>query len=559
MFRIIICWIDVRNFIKSIYKIGGKNMEMNVWDVMIALKICNVKLVSGASGLNNHVTGINIIESKNIMQVITGGEVLITSLYPLMLNPYKPEEFCEILAQANVSALAIKVGNAFDKIPKKVLDVGEKYGMPIIELPKDSNFSNIIHLVVLALYDKKSLKLQTHKMVFEQLSNIILEGKGLEALILAFAKVLGKHIILVNRHERVILSSRKVTGKYLWKQYKKKEILLDNRIVAYKTIADSAGENKEYSLILPIYQMQECKAFLIIEPFKADITDVEISIIEDGMKMVSIEMLKKEAIIEVENRYKYDLLDVIIGDENFEEALIKEKLESTGWNFFGNFIVAVIETDERKENETGKGSSYLISDYISDSPEINIVHYMRVKSNQLYLILQKEEKDKLIAEAQKICSDIMQFIKENINDDTRIGLGGVAGSIKEIHRSYQEALEAIYIGRIIGKEYTDFSKLGIMKILYNTTNRQMMEEAVPQGILRLYEYDQKNNSTLLTTLQVYFDMNCNASKAAEKLFIHYKTMLYRLEKIKGITGICLENSQERLEAEIGIKILKLYK
>lgn len=534
-------------------------MEMNVWDVMVALKICNVKLVSGASGLNNRVTGINIIESKNIMKVITGGEVLITSLYPLMLKPYEPWEFCEVLAKAHVSALAIKVGNSFDKIPKEVLDVGEKYGMPIIELPEDSNFSNIIHLVILALYDKKSLKLQTHEMVFEQLSNIILEGKGLDTLITAFARVLGKRVILVNRHEKVIVASEEVDVRYLLEKYEKEEVLLDNRIIAYKIAADGAGEKKEYHLVLPIYQMKECKAFLVIESFSTVVTDVETSIIEDGMKMISIEMLKKEAVIEVENRFKYDLLDVIVSGEKFEADIIQEKLESAGWNFCGNYVTVVVETTAEKESDAARGTSYLLADYILDVPEINVVYYMRVKSNQLYLILQKEEKEGLIEEAEKICKNMMQFTKEKVNGDTRIGLGGVAESIEEIHRSYQEAMESIHIGRIIGKQYTDFSKLGVMKILYNATNRQMLQEAVPKCILRLYEYDKENDSTLLTTLQAYFDVNCNAAKAAEKLFIHYKTMLYRLEKIKGITGICLEDSQERLEAEIGIKILELYK
>ena len=525
-------------------------MEMNVWDVMVALKICNVKLVSGASGLNNRVTGINIIESKNIMKVITGGEILITSLYPLMLKPYEPWEFCEVLAKANVSALAIKVGNSFEEIPKEVLDVGEKYGMPIIELPEDSNFSNIIHLVILALYDKKSLKLQTHEMVFEQLSNIILEGKGLDTLITAFAKVLGKRVILVNRYEKVIAASEKGIVRYLLDKYEKEEVLLDNRMMAYKIITEKTEEMQEYHLVLPIYQMKECRAFLAIESFTTDVTDVETSIIEDGMKMISIEMLKKEAVIEVENRFKYDLLDMIVSGESFETDIIQEKLESVGWNFDGNYITIVVETDA--------GISYLLADYVSDVPEINVVYYMRVKSNQLYLILQKEEKEGLIEEAQKICKNMMQFITEKGDGDARIGLGGVAESIEEISRSYEEALEAIQIGRTIGKQYTDFSKLGVMKILYNATNRQMMQEAVPESILKLYEYDKENESALLATLQAYFDVNCNAKKAAENLFIHYKTMLYRLEKIKGITGICLEDSQERLEAEIGIKILKLY-
>ena len=533
-------------------------MAMNVRDVMTALKVCNVRLRSGASGLENPVTGINIIESQHILKILTGGEVLITSLYPWMLLPYEPWEFCEILAKAGVSALAIKVGNSFDEIPAEVLQVGEKYQVPIIELPPDSNFSNIIHLVILALYDKNSLKLQTHEMVFEQLSAIILEGEGLEKLIGAFASVLGKRVLLVNRYEKVIADSENEQGSYPLKREEFEPWLLDKQIKGYR-IWIREDKKGLYHLILPIYPLKEQKVFLVMEGFEEEITDVEQSIIEDGMKMISIELLKRTSVIEVENRFRYDLLDMIVSGEKLDETAIREKTEQSGWNFYGNFMVVIAETGGDIRDGSKDGAAYVLADYISNVPEIKITYYMRVRSSVLYIILQEEDAQRLKMAADELCRNLQSYARKNLSDQVRIGLGGVADRMELIHRSYHEAQEAISIGKTTGKNYTDFSRLGVMKILYNATNRQMLEEAVPESIRNLCRYDRENKSTLLKSLQVYFSVNCNASRAAERLFIHYKTMLYRLEKIKSVTGLNLEDSEERLEAEVGLKILALFK
>jgi purine catabolism regulator len=49
----------------------------------------------------------------------------------------------------------------------------------------------------------------------------------------------------------------------------------------------------------------------------------------------------------------------------------------------------------------------------------------------------------------------------------------------------------------------------------------------------------------------------NATKAANNLYIHYKTMLYRLERIQEISGVNLEDKKDRLQIEMGLKISPL--
>ena len=46
-------------------------------------------------------------------------------------------------------------------------------------------------------------------------------------------------------------------------------------------------------------------------------------------------------------------------------------------------------------------------------------------------------------------------------------------------------------------------------------------------------------------------------KISEKMYMHYNTIIYRIQKIKDITGIDLENGDSRLNLEIALKAMEL--
>ncbi|MEM5817720.1 MAG: helix-turn-helix domain-containing protein, partial [Desulfitobacterium hafniense] len=82
-------------------------------------------------------------------------------------------------------------------------------------------------------------------------------------------------------------------------------------------------------------------------------------------------------------------------------------------------------------------------------------------------------------------------------------------------------------------------------------------EFIPKALLKILRYDKDNEAELLKTLEVFLECNGNASRAAKELFIHYKTILYRLERIKEVGQLDLEDSRNRLELEMGLKMLHL--
>ncbi|NJO85200.1 MAG: PucR family transcriptional regulator, partial [Blastochloris sp.] len=58
---------------------------------------------------------------------------------------------------------------------------------------------------------------------------------------------------------------------------------------------------------------------------------------------------------------------------------------------------------------------------------------------------------------------------------------------------------------------------------------------------------------LLKTLDAFFAGLGNLARTAEILHVHRNTLLYRLERIKKISGLDLDNAEDRLALWIALK------
>ena len=86
-----------------------------------------------------------------------------------------------------------------------------------------------------------------------------------------------------------------------------------------------------------------------------------------------------------------------------------------------------------------------------------------------------------------------------------------------------------------------------------------LERYIPETLKKLYLYEDEHKGELITTLQMYLRNNQSIKKTAGAMFVHYRTISYRLEKIKQISGINFDNANEVLAVSNGLIIYKMLK
>ena len=188
-----------------------------------------------------------------------------------------------------------------------------------------------------------------------------------------------------------------------------------------------------------------------------------------------------------------------------------------------------------------------------------IVMIQQVDSNQTELEYQKEMEE---------VEDVIQrsILHRKKDTDFQIGIGKSVEGYQRLKESYHEASQAIKYIEIIrqvtgdkNKSVVHYSNLGFFQIFGEIDDVTELERYIPETLKKLYLYDDEHKGELITTLQMYLRNNQSIKKTADAMFVHYRTISYRLEKIKQISGINFDNANEVLAVSNGLIIYKMLK
>ena len=187
------------------------------------------------------------------------------------------------------------------------------------------------------------------------------------------------------------------------------------------------------------------------------------------------------------------------------------------------------------------------------------------------VMIQQVDSDQTELEYQKEMEEIEEVIQQSIlhrkkDTDFQIGIGKSVEGYQRLKESYHEASQAIKYIEIIrqvtgdkNKSVVNYSNLGFFQIFGKVDDMTELERCIPDTLKKLYLYDDEHKGELITTLQMYLRNNQSIKKTAGAMFVHYRTISYRLEKIKQISGINFDNANEMLAVSNGLIIYKMLK
>lgn len=178
-------------------------------------------------------------------------------------------------------------------------------------------------------------------------------------------------------------------------------------------------------------------------------------------------------------------------------------------------------------------------------------------------IISISESDLVLVKEVRMNVDTKEFIKlaktieETLNAEllikTVIGIGTIAANLKDLAASYKEAQVAIEVGKVFDteKNIISYENLGIGRIIYQLPTT--LCEMFLSEVFKKNSIDALDSETLFT-IQKFFENNLNVSETSRKLFVHRNTLVYRLEKIKKITGLDLREFDHAIIFKVALMV-----
>ena len=533
-----------------------------------------MKLLCGEKGLDLEVKGIRIIEIEDMERYLTGGEILITSFQVyLSCNDREVEQHFEDLVKSDISGFIVKKRKEYDPTGRRLSLLEKhckKYEIPLVEISEDFYYWGIIRYVIMQVFDKATARLKYFKITHDNFNAFILNNNGscnTASNIIKFLSVMIENpVVLYYGNLNCMVSTNLETSRLILSDeiqpYK------PNIITKFQYMKQMKGSCVQYVVKFAI--LSEVEIYITITEENRELTELDYMAIENAIINLQYGFLSEFAQDEMKKKYQRDLihniLNGLLSSKEMTEAAAQLGMKESDTYRVVDFhtITKNVQRKYTKEqlHEVGviEGElMHLLPDALIYRNMDQIVMIQQVDSEQTELEYQKE-----MEEIEEVIQQSILYRKKDT--DFQIGIGKSVEGYQRLKESYHEASQAIKYIEIIrqvtgdkNKSVVHYSNLGFFQIFGKVDDMTELERCIPETLKKLYLYDDEHKGELITTLQMYLRNNQSIKKTAGAMFVHYRTISYRLEKIKQISGINFDNANEVLAVSNGLIIYKMLK
>lgn len=531
-----------------------------------------MKLLCGEKGLDLEVKGIRIIEIEDMERYLTGGEILITSFQVyLSCNDREVEQHFEDLVKSDISGFIVKKRKEYDPTGRRLSLLEKhckKYEIPLVEISEDSYYWGIIRYVTMQVFDKATARLKYFKITHDNFNTFILNNNGscnTASNIIKFLSVMIENpVVLYYGNLNCMVSTNSDNSKLILSDeiqpYK------PNIITKFQYMKQMKGSCVQYVVKFAI--LSEVEIYITITEENRGLTELDYMAIENAIINLQYGFLSEFAQDEVKKKYQRDLihniLNGLLSSKEMTEAAAQLGMKESDTYRVVDFhtIKNNVQSKYTKEqlHEVGviEGElKHLLPDALIYRNMDQIVMIQQVDSEQTELEYQKE-----MEEVEDVIQRSIFYRKKDT--DFQIGIGKSVKGYQRLKESYHEASQAIKYIEIVrlvtgdkNKSVVHYSNLGFFQIFGEIDDMTKLERYIPETLKKLYEYDDEHKGELIPTLQMFLSNNQSIRKTAGAMFVHYRTISYRMEKIKEITGINFDNANEVLAVSNGLVIYKM--
>lgn len=513
-------------------------MLVKIKDIMELEGFKHAKIVAGMEGIGNTVNNAMLMEVPDILPYVDKSSLLITTLFPIYEDKEALLTLIPKLHEKGVSGICIKPFRYIKNILPEMIRQGDELSFPVIELSPEANLSTLVMEILEISLNKHIDLLNFRNHVHDRFMQLFLEGKDIPELLDNLAEICESPSVLLDGSKKILMKSRDI---------REEEI-------------ESSGSNEEGTLIIKVLGKSYRKDDYILHPIKAGerlfgyililkeegAADSLVVAAEEASLLIASVYFKNYAVMEKERSFQDSFIRDILQGKITSPMETVNKAKYFGWNMeFPQVIMVMKLFDQNEKKKKDLYDEIIDSRYIDDilGSELKLTHSkfkivylddaMVIFINSIFM----EKRDKSLL---KVGEKLIRKISSKI--DVGIGISESALSIENLPGAYKQAKMVTEIGYILNSaSFVSFHQdYEMFSLIREIRDQELLNSFVSKKLGSLVEYDEKNDVGLVQTLNVLIEENFNARRASEKLYIHYNTMRYRMEKMKEL-GLDLES------------------
>ena len=528
---------------------------MKISDALHIGELATGTVIAGSKGISREILSIEVMEVPEVGSWVTEGILMMTTFYSVKDDYQKQCEILNALIERNASGLVVKLGRFIKQLPKEMLELAEAHSFPIISLPVNVSYINVLTPLYEKLYEEK--KKVTQELLNPFHSFIEEEYAAVSEAIESLAKILGSQVYIENCEGRLLYCTEKFSSD----GWRKSNLFLSKPAHSrYKDVIDEwcmvlkhgsltrvKFSDQKNRLIVPLISKNNVFAFIHL-PYKnqSQFSEMESQNVNGLIRKLSETVMSEQLELQKDR----------IKDKETLESLSHSDLENDNASYTLLFFTRKDLEPPFFPPSTLMDGNVLIRKKIKEAVE-NLPFEKNIvfeKNSHFFSLVQNSlnNNQNVLAQLTEVFQSAML---DSSIEDMHISISAPFQDLKDLDEKIKSATKIMEMGlkfRPNEKIYA-YDKLGIYEILINMRTDTYAVKYAEEVLKPL----ANNEGQLLETLIEFLDTNGNVTRTAEKLFIHRRTMTYRLQKIKELINMELDDPENLFILRFCLKMKEL--
>lgn len=536
---------------------------ITVAELLAAAMPPGATLVAGQSGLDREATWATRLRpaAPAFGQIERGEMILLTErVLQLLDDRLTLADVVRTLATFNVAAIAVT-----GTITAEAIDAAEDNGLPLIHLPDDTDLSGLERDLSALIQTRRREAQRLGAETGRRLMEMAIAGESLQAMVRALAELTGRPVALESRDGRLLAFQPAVAGDAPTAEATE-PALARSRPAALAWFRSNAGSSSADppTQIFPLDERYARVAAPIIgrdgllgglslivpAPSGAPLDRVAAS---RGAAACAVVLAREQAAATARREIELDVLDELLDGALRSEVTLLQQAKRLGHDLTQPHVVIVARIDQTSVTRARDDRWAVLEETLARRGDRVL---WRVRNTIAEIVWPATGAVPVEQAIAGLHTEIMQGLPAAHAHGLAVSmaLGRPRGGLAGIRQSYQEARQALALGRRLhgpGK-VTRFDELGVYRLIFAAENLPELREFHDENLGTLLAYDHDHGGELLRTLEAFFAAKCSPKEASSMLGVHRNTILYRLDRIREITGVDLDDADVRLRLHLAV-------
>ncbi len=491
---------------------------------------------------------------------IVGGELALVSMD--IVRGYDSRitlaEVVANLADAGVSAVAVR-----DSVSQTAIASALERGIGLLSMPAETNLTVIERAVNKLILNQSAQLTQRALDIQRQLISLSAENRDLSSLLQIIARATAKPVV-IHDDAGVMMAqmypnvTRRSGGAGLLQSLPYNEFQRWLEAQAPQTPGIIAHSPIGHTIVIKVEK--RIAGYLSLVDSAATLDEFDRLVLTYGADVCAIELAKNRAIASAVEQTRGDWVQMWLSGSSADDQLLITRAQQAGFDVDSSYVVTVFRAT------TLSGVVLPIEPLVTlvrdDLARRGINGAVGQHVDAIVILYPLDGSIPALIRTRALVEELRaQLAMRTPSGVVSAGISRPVISLSSLREAYRSARNALNISAELGhRESTTFyGDLKLFQLLLSIKEQNLthLRQFYDESLRPLVDHDDRKQGDLIRTLNGFFEANGNLAKAAIDLDVHRNTLVYRLERITELTGLDLNDADNRLILHLALKIQRV--